>query len=73
MLSYYPYRFVQKVEEVPSGLFLKYKLLYKGNPHASFGFIGANMQNESIVNTKRFRVYRRLMATYFNESNISLI
>lgn len=132
MLSYYPYRFVQKVEEVPSSLFLKYKLLYtfkspkshqwywvwvevydsnfyaikfhlkahrhsdnkynlltgfnevrpvintciaimleiyKGNPHASFGFIGANMQNESIVNTKRFRVYRRLMATYFNENS----
>ena len=28
MLPYYPYRFVQKVEEVPSGLFLKCKLLY---------------------------------------------
>lgn len=35
------------------------------NPRASFGFIGANMQDESDVNTKRFRVYRRFMATYF--------
>lgn len=132
MLSYYPYRFVQKVEDASSDLFLKYKLLYtfkspkshqwywvwvevydsnfyaikfhlkahrysdnkynlltgfnevrpvintciailleiyKGNPCASFGFIGANMQNESIVNTKRFRVYRRFMATYFNENS----
>lgn len=37
------------------------------NPHASFGFIGANMQDESDVNTKRFRVYKRFMATYFRE------
>lgn len=39
------------------------------NPRASFGFIGANMQDESDVNTKRFRVYRRLMATYFTEQS----
>lgn len=37
------------------------------NPHSSFGFIGANMQDESDVNTKRFRIYRRFMATYFTE------
>ena len=37
------------------------------NPHSSFGFIGANMQDESDINTKRFRVYRRFMATYFTE------
>ena len=34
---------------------------------ASFGFIGANMIGEPEVNTKRFRVYRRFMATYFTE------
>lgn len=39
------------------------------NPRASFGFIGANMQDESDVNTKRFRVYRRFMATYFTEKS----
>lgn len=39
------------------------------NPRASFGFIGANMQDESDVNTKRFRVYRRFMATYFTEDS----
>ena len=34
---------------------------------SSFGFIGANMIGEPEVNTKRFRVYRRFMATYFTE------
>lgn len=37
------------------------------NPHASFGFIGANMLEEPETNTKRFRVYKRFMATYFTE------
>ena len=27
------------------------------------------MEDESEVNTKRFRVYRRFMATYFNEEH----
>lgn len=35
---------------------------------ASFGFIGANMQGETSVYTKRFRVYSRMIATYFSES-----
>lgn len=43
--------------------------IYNINPRASFGFIGANMQNEPTVNTKRFRVYRRFMATYFKEDS----
>jgi len=37
------------------------------NERASFGFIGASMETESEVNTKRFRVYKRFMATYFSE------
>ncbi len=37
------------------------------NPHASFGFIGANMNDESMYATKRFKVYSRMMATYFDE------
>jgi len=36
------------------------------NPHASFGFIGANMENETPRLTKRFKVYSRMMATYFS-------
>lgn len=39
----------------------------QANSSASFGFIGANALNEAEVNTKRFRVYRRFMATYFSE------
>jgi hypothetical protein len=35
------------------------------NVHSSFGFIGADMANEEEVNTKRFRVYKRFMVTYF--------
>jgi len=37
--------------------------IYKANPKASFGFIGANSENESTENTKRYRVYNRLVAT----------
>jgi hypothetical protein len=37
----------------------------KNDPMASFGFIGANRIDESEVNTKRFRVYRRFMLTCF--------
>lgn len=35
--------------------------------HASFGFIGANMHNESTYSTKRFRIYSIMMATCFTE------
>jgi len=35
------------------------------DPHASFGFIGANKLDEDEANTKRFRVYRRFMLTNF--------
>ena len=38
------------------------------NPRASFGFIGAATETESEVNTKRFRFYKRLMATYFSKA-----
>lgn len=34
---------------------------------ASFGFVGANMKGEPENNTKRFRVYRRFMATFFSD------
>ncbi len=37
----------------------------KTDPKASFGFIGANKLDETEVNTKRFRVYRRFMLTLF--------
>lgn len=33
------------------------------NNRASFGFIGANCENESTENTKRYRVYNTLVAT----------
>ncbi|WP_455584539.1 hypothetical protein [Bacteroides sp.] len=38
------------------------------NPHASFGFIGAATATEPEANTKRFRFYKRLMATYFSKA-----
>lgn len=37
------------------------------NPRASFGFIGAAIEGEHEANTKRFRFYRRIMATYFSK------
>lgn len=38
------------------------------NLHASFGFVGAATEEESEANTKRFRFYKRLMATYFRKA-----
>jgi len=35
------------------------------NPNSSFGFVGANLPNESEKETKRFKVYKRIMVTYF--------
>lgn len=34
---------------------------------SSFGFIGANLVGEGNQETKRFRVYRRVLTTYFSE------
>lgn len=41
----------------------------KADELSSFGFIGASMLQESTINTKRFRVYRRIMATYVSEEH----
>ena len=35
------------------------------DPLSSFGFIGANSEGETTVETKRYRVYQRLINTYF--------
>ena len=43
--------------------------LAEQNPTASFGFIGANLIGESEHETKRFRVYRRVLTTYFSEEH----
>lgn len=39
---------------------------YKKYPYASFGFIGSPLEMEGKTNTKRFRVYRQIMANYFS-------
>lgn len=41
----------------------------KSDSRASFGFIGANTIFENVSNTKRFRVYRCFMQSYFGESS----
>ena len=41
--------------------------IYQKDDHASFGFIGSNMVEEDTDNTKRFRFYKRILATYFSE------
>lgn len=38
-------------------------------PNSSFGFIGANLIGENEQETKRFRVYRRILTTYFSEEH----
>lgn len=39
----------------------------KEDPRSSFGFIGSNMIDENINCTKRYKVYRTLMLTYFSD------
>ena len=39
------------------------------NPIASFGYIGANSLDEAKENTKRFRVYNRVMQNFFLPAN----
>lgn len=41
--------------------------IFHKNPNASFGFIGANGLEENVTNTKRYRVYSRIIATYFSD------
>lgn len=41
--------------------------VYKSNPNASFGFIGANCLEEQVSCTKRYRVYSKMIATYFSD------
>lgn len=41
--------------------------IYHQDDHASFGFIGSNLDEEGIDNTKRFRFYSKIMATNFSD------
>lgn len=41
--------------------------VYDQNCMASFGFIGSNSDGESVSNTKRYRVYSKIIATYFSD------
>lgn len=39
---------------------------YKKNPYRSFGFIGENDEGEPIQNTKRYRLYRKIVLSLFS-------
>lgn len=43
--------------------------VYQKNEKASFGFVGANGFDEDISYTKRYRVYSRIIATYFSDEH----
>ncbi|MCD8182780.1 MAG: hypothetical protein LUE99_06500 [Bacteroides sp.] len=43
--------------------------IYQNNERASFGFVGANGFNEDVSCTKRYRVYSRIIATYFSDEH----
>lgn len=43
--------------------------IYQNNEKASFGFIGANGLKEDINCTKRYRVYSKIIATYFSDKH----
>ncbi len=40
--------------------------IYYKNPYCSFGFIGSHDINENRSNTKRFRIYKRIMENLFS-------
>lgn len=42
--------------------------IYEADPRASFGFVGANGFGEDVNCTKRYRVYSRMIATYFSNN-----
>ena len=41
--------------------------IYQNDQKASFGFIGANGFDEDVSCTKRYKVYARIVATYFSD------
>lgn len=41
--------------------------IYQKYPDASFGFIGANKVDENLRETKRYKVYSTIIATYFSD------
>ena len=41
--------------------------IYEHDPYASFGFIGAGMDDDDVNDTKRFRFYSTMIATYFSD------
>lgn len=43
--------------------------VYQMNPKASFGFIGSNGFGEDVYCTKRYRVYSKIIATYFSDKH----
>jgi hypothetical protein len=43
--------------------------IYNSNHKASFGFIGSCLPDENEYETKRFRVYKKIMATYFSSNH----
>ncbi|OAV63633.1 hypothetical protein Barb6_03633 [Bacteroidales bacterium Barb6] len=39
----------------------------KTDTRSSFGFIGSNMPNEGINETKRFKLYKKIMLSHFSD------
>lgn len=70
------YNIITKHNDVPRILGTCIKIMldfYTENKHSSFGFIGAHSASESENNTKRFRLYRRVMEDKFSDINFQHI
>jgi hypothetical protein len=64
--KYHPDRFnlltnLNECSRVITTIVLIMKDVYTKNPYASFGFVGSNLPNEDKENTKRFRLYERVV------------
>ncbi len=58
------YQLITKLNEMPSILSTCVNIMlerYQSNPLQSFGFIGMNNENEEEANSKRFRLYSKVM------------
>ncbi len=63
------YRLLTKYYDAPAVIMTCIRIMiffYKANPYSSFIFVGENGLNEKDKNnTKRFKVYKRIMETFF--------
>jgi hypothetical protein len=73
-LSPSKYSLLSGLQDMPRVMATCLKIMidtYTKQPYASFGFIGANSLGEAENDTKRFKIYRRIMESFFSPVNFT--